>query len=154
MIFPRHARRDKPFWAYPFWAVPLPEALLVGFLWLVDHNHVRPPSMIATILTFVPLSSHNNLWIWLQGSFLALIISMIVPVFSTNSYIPEMLLLVYTALAFLLGVYLQVWGIGVEIGLGLIAFSGRATLVAGLSLLLRRLLLQWRLGKRNDFPAT
>lgn len=76
--------------------------------------------------------------------------------FPANTYAPEIVLLIYTVFALAVGVYFRNWGAGVEIGLGLIAYSGSATLIAGGSLLLRRLLLQFRLrtqGGAKDGPA-
>ncbi len=135
MSLPKHAPADKPFWWYPFWAAPVPEALIAVTLWLIHRGY--------------PGDGHINLWIWMQCAFIAVVISLIAPIFPANTYIPESILLVYTIFAFMVGAYYYMWGTGVEIGLGLISYSGRATLISGVSLLVRRLLLQRSLGRKQ-----
>lgn len=145
MSTPRTAPPGTPFWWYPLWALPLPELLLVAVFWL---RHRSQLAAYPESWSVGPATGNFDLWLWLQCSLIALVIAMIAPVFPVNTYLPEIILLGYTVFAFLVGIYLNFWGIGVEIGLGLIAYSGRATLIAGLSLLCRRLLLQWWLGRR------
>lgn len=149
MNLPKHAPAGKPFWWYPLWAAPVPEALIAAMLWLIHQNYTDASPAVLTALLPDSEEGYFNLLIWMQCAFIALVISLIVPVFPVNIYIPEAILLTYTVVAFLVGVYYQVWGVGVEIGLGLISYSGRATLIAGVSLLVRRLLLQWRLGRTS-----
>ncbi|AGF71434.1 hypothetical protein [Corynebacterium halotolerans] len=149
---PRSAPTGKPFWWYPLWAFPLPEVLAAGGLWLVRRDHLaeHPVDPAAT----VPADHSSYLGIWLGCALIAVMLSATAAVFPANTYAPEIILLGYTVFAFAVGVYFRYWGTGVEIGLGLIALSGRATLLAGLSLLVRRLLLQLRLVRRGRRAGT
>lgn len=127
---PRNAAPGRSLWWYPLGAVPLPEIVLAGLLWLAHRR--QQAAYPDSWETRPSVGGDIELWLWLQCALLALVIAIIAPVF-----------------AFLVGLYVRFWGVGVEIGLGLVAYSGRATLIAGLSLLFRRLLLQWWLGWRR-----
>lgn len=149
---PRSSPAGKSFWWFPLWAFPLPEVLIAGAIWLLRRDHLaeHPVDPAAT----VPAAHSSYLGIWLGCALIAVILSAIAAVFPANTYAPETILLGYTVFAFAVGVYFRYWGTGVEIGLGLIALSGRATLIAGLSLLARRLLLQFRLARRRSGAGT
>lgn len=144
---PRNAAPGRSLWWYPLGAVPLPEIVLAGLLWLAHRR--QQAAYPDSWETRPSVGGDIELWLWLQCALLALVIAIIAPVFPANTYFPEIILLGYTVFAFLVGFYVRFWGVGVEIGLGLVAYSGRATLIAGLSLLFRRLLLQWWLGWRR-----
>lgn len=148
LLLPRSAPAGKPFWWYPLWAFPLPEVLTAGAIWLVRRGHFAEHPVDSAAA--VPADHSSYLRVWLGCALIAVMISAIAAVFPANTYAPEIILLGYTVFAFAVGGYFRYWGTGVEIGLGLIALSGRATLIAGVSLLVRRLLLQFRLARQGS----